>query len=78
MQACDISQFAESLPPNSLTENLKTIDNLSATRDYPGKVLVITGGKDTRCPRALAKNCTKICVAKKNPTYLWKMDRIVI
>ncbi|MBR7801538.1 alpha/beta hydrolase [Undibacterium fentianense] len=39
----------------TISENLKTIDNLSATRDYPGKVLVITGGKDTTMPAHLGK-----------------------
>ncbi len=39
----------------TISDNLKTIDNLAATSQYKGKILVITGGKDTTMPAYLGQ-----------------------
>lgn len=39
----------------AISDNLKTIDNLAATSQYKGKILVITGGKDTTMPAYLGQ-----------------------
>lgn len=39
----------------TISDNLKTIDNLTATSQYKGKILVITGGKDTTMPAYLGQ-----------------------